>query len=110
MASRILGNHAAGGPFGKSLAEHTQAELDFILEMGAKDEPDRFVFLRNGRDSRHDASEAAAAWAAVAANDAQRLKNSGLAEAQARLKAYKDRAGPTLQPGLTRGGKAIPDA
>ena len=112
MASRILGSHAAGGPFGKPLVAHTPAELDFILEMGARDEPDRFTFLRGGKDPRLEASEVAAAWVAVAANDEQRLATAGLADAQARLKVHKAKAGgvQTMRPGLTRGGKAIPDA
>lgn len=109
MASRILGSHAAGGPFGKPLTQHTPAELDFILEMGARDEPERFTFLRNGVDPRRVASEAAAAWASVAIDNADRLKVAGLSEAQARLNAYKAKMGAaqTMKPGITRGGKPV---
>lgn len=109
MASRILGSHAAGGPFGKPLTQHTPAELDFILEMGANDEPERFVFLRGGKDPRREAAEKAAAWVSIAANDREKLKVAGLTDAQSRLNAYKARKGAVsgLQPGLTRGGKPI---
>lgn len=112
MASRVLGSHAAGGPFGKPLVEHTPAELDFILEMGARDEPERFTFLRDGKDPRRQAPETAAAWTDVAGTNEQKLKAAGLAEQQARLNAYRKRTAtaPGLKPGLTRGGKAAADA
>lgn len=112
MASRILGSHTAGGPFGKPLVEHTHAELDFILEMGAKDEPDRFTFLRGGIDARRQVPEAAAAWASALSGRAlaERMQAGGLTDAQRRLNEYKARATGGMRPGVTRGGKAVPDA
>ena len=115
MASRILANHGAGGPFGKPLPAHTAAELDFILEMGARDDPDRFSFMRGGRDERRAVPEIAAAWTKVLKGKAleKRLEQTGLTDAQKKLNAYKQRKGASgggLKPGLTRRGKRIDDA
>jgi hypothetical protein len=112
LASRILGGHSAGGPFGKPLPEHTPAELDFILEMGAADEPDRYTFLRGGREPRRAASQARAAWHAIASGRALEtlMARDGVADAQRRLAEYKRRQGVVpegLKPGFTRGGKPI---
>lgn len=107
MASRILGSHTAGGPFGKPLTDHTPAELDFILEMGARDEPERFTFLRGGKDARMHDAEAKAAWLDTAIDNGQRLRMAGLAEQQANLNRYRQRKAPGMRPGMTRGGKAI---
>ena len=115
MASRILGGHAAGGPFGKPLPEHTAAELDFILEMGALDDPDRYTFLRGGRDLRRAASETRAAWFSVSAGSAlaKLMEQDGVADAQRRLAEYRRQQGIApvgMKPGFTRGGKPVPDA
>lgn len=44
--SRILGNRS---PFDPYILEHTEAQLDFILEMYAKDNPRTRRFVRPGR-------------------------------------------------------------
>ena len=115
LASRILGAHSSGGPFGKPLPEHTPAEIDFILEMGAADEPDRYTFLRGGKSARQAESEKRAAWFNAVSGKAlqERMEADGLAEAQRRLKAYKAKQGGLsggMKPGITRGGKAVNDA
>jgi hypothetical protein len=111
VASRILGSHAAGGPFGKPLLDHTPDEIDFILEMGARDEPERFTFMRGGKDARVEAAKAKAAWLDTTIDNSQKLKMAGLAEQQAKLNQYKQRgrAASGMRPGMTRGGKAVSD-
>lgn len=88
------------------------AELDFILEMGALDEPDRFTFLRGGRDLSRAGVEAHAAWTNVRAGAAlkRQLDQEGVTAANERLAAYRRRSGQQsgLKPGLTRGGKPVP--
>ena len=115
LASRILGSHAAGGPFGKPLPDHTMPEIDFILEMGAADEPDRYTFLRGGKSAKQAETETRAAWHNVATGKAleQRMEADGLAEAQRRLNAYKAKLGGLsggLKPGFSKGGKPVNDA
>lgn len=111
VASRILGSHAAGGPFGKPLTEHTPAEIDFILEMGAKDEPERFTFRRFGTDAV--SPESSAAWFNSLTGDARRewLAKRGSTAAQRRLDEYKKRKNAKsggMVMGLSKGGKAVP--
>ena len=91
------------------------AELDFILEMGALDEPERFTFLRGGRDSRREATEIHAAWTKVRAGNAlgRQMDREGITAANRRMAEYRRRQGQAqgLRPGLTRGGKPVaPDA
>lgn len=84
-------------------------EIDFILEMGAKDDPDRFTFMRGGKDPRRDAAESAAAWVATATTPEQKLRMAGLSEQQKRLNAYRARgsANGGMKPGMTRAGKPL---
>ena len=115
LASRILGSHNGGGPFGKPLPDHTPAEIDFILEMGAADNPDQYTFLRGGKSARQTESERRAAWLSTFSGKAleEKMEADGLAEAQRRLKAYKAKLGGLsggMKPGITRGGKPVNDA
>lgn len=80
--------------------------------MAALDEPDRYTFLRGGRDLKRNALEARAAWLSVLDRDAlkARMEADGTAAAQRRLEAYRRRQGGGLVPGITRGGKPVTDA
>ena len=57
--SRILGNIS---PFSDELLRHTEAQLDFILEMYAKDHPDEYRLVRTGDPGEKTPAEIAAAW------------------------------------------------
>ena len=105
VASKVLGGHAAGGPFGKRLVEHTPAELDFILEMAARDEPDKYAFRRAGTPDPMQRTEAGAAWYDRALGGSLR-KSLEAATARARAAAH---GAQRLRPGLTRGGKPVRD-
>lgn len=85
--------------------------------MGARDEPDRYTFLRGGRDPRRAAHENRSAWFATATGPALAalMERDGIAEAQRRLADYRKRQGQApqvqgMRPGFSRGGKPIPDA
>ena len=113
IASRILGGHAPGGPFGKPLPQYTMAELDFVLEMAARDDPEHFTFIRGGRDPRKAQGEARAAWFRVLKGKAraERMEKDGLAAATRRLAEYRKRqmAQPApIVPMITRRGKPVP--
>jgi hypothetical protein len=112
MASRILGEHVAGGPFGKPLPDYTVPELDFVLEMAALDEPDRWKFTRVGQEPQ-TLGAGMIGWREVLAGEALREFDErtgkaramqGLARARART-----RRNPTggMRPGLTRAGKPM---
>jgi hypothetical protein len=92
--------------------EYTMAEIDFVLEMASIDDPERYVFLRGGKDPKRVALDVAAAWVATAHTTSDRLARAGLLEAQARLKAHKQKigSGAGLKPGITRKGKPIGNA
>ena len=47
------------------LLDHTEAELDFILEMFAQDNPDRGKFFRTGQEDPPSRAEVEAAWERV---------------------------------------------
>lgn len=87
------------------------AELDFILEMGAHDEPERFTFLRDGRDPHRGAVDVHAAWLGVKTGAAleRQLDREGVTAANRRLADYRRRGGlgQGLKPGVTRGGKPV---
>jgi hypothetical protein len=93
IASRILGGHAPGGPFGKPLPH--------------------FTFIRGGRDPRKAQGEARAAWFRVLKGKAraERMEKDGLAAATRRLAEYRKRqmAQPApIVPMITRRGKPVP--
>lgn len=52
--------------------DHTEAELDFILEMTALDHPDQGVFIRAGQAPKISKSKLAAAWERVLVGKAHR--------------------------------------
>jgi hypothetical protein len=112
LASKVLGSHVAGGPFGKPLTDYTVAELDFVLEMGALDEPNRFTFTRGGRDPTRAAVDMHTAWMRVRTGAAltRQFDGEGITAANERLAAYRRRGGYQggLKPGVTRGGKPVP--
>ena len=111
LASVIQGHR---NPFGKPLPDYTIAELDFVLEMAAQDDPERYSFRRAGQPEnvRKAASEIAAAWLNVRAGAAlkKHMAASGFAAAMDMANKWYSRKKPGLQPGVTRGGKDISDA
>lgn len=111
MASVIQGHR---NPFGKALLEYNTAQLDFVLEMAAIDEPDRWKFRRSGEEVER--SESLARWRDSLAGRALVgfLARTGLAHASRGLAAYEARrlrgTDAGMKPGLSRAGKALPDA
>ena len=109
LASRILGGHAPGGPFGKALPDYTVAELDFVLEMAAQDDPDRYSFTRASGPPA--APTVLAKWSDTLMGNAlmRYLERTGIASGQRALDAYRKRqaAGSGMRFGFTRGGKPI---
>jgi hypothetical protein len=106
LASKILGSHTAGGPFGKPLAEYSAVELDFVLEMAAIDEPERYTFVRDGKVSGvSQVAQELADWTKCLEGPAlaRHLANSFVPPAW--TKRPKPESGMTV--GITRGGKAI---
>jgi hypothetical protein len=80
-------------PFSRDLLNHTEAELDFILEMYAADHPEKFKFTRPGEEQRSKA-EVRAAWDRVLTGAAQShaLPKMPLAK----LKKYSETLGTAL--------------
>jgi hypothetical protein len=107
MAAVIQGHR---DPFGKKLSEYTTAQLDFVLEMAAVDEPERWVFQRGGEDRKAHA-ESLAKWRDALAGRAlmEVLNLSGATAARAGIAAWKSRrmGGSGMRPGLTRGGRKV---
>ena len=105
MASVIQGHR---NPFGKSLTDYTVPELDFVLEMAARDEPERFTFTRAGTASVRQ-PEALARWQDTLAGPLRMrfLGRFGLTRQIEAVRAWKTRQAPGLRPGLSRGGKEI---
>jgi hypothetical protein len=83
--------------------------MDFVLEMAALDEPDKWSFTRQGRSSPAESTETMAAWHNVLTGRLalEYLLYTGIAAAQEVVNKWKTRQGPGLRPGLTRGGKAL---
>lgn len=108
LASVIQGHR---NPFGKSLTEYTTPELDFILEMAAKDDPETYSFKRAGADPPR--SDSLSRWRSSLAGRALTgfLMRTGILTANKGLAAWETRrrGGTGLRPGVTRGGKAIDD-
>lgn len=100
-------------PFGKPLADYTTAEMDFVLEMAALDEPDRWTFVRDGqRAGASDVPKARAEWHGVLGGRlaVDYMLRTGIAAGNANVAAWRARQGGGLRPGLSRGGKALDDA
>lgn len=89
-------------------------QLDFVLEMAARDDPDKWTFTRAGTVQ---ASESLTRWVDRLAGRMlmQFLMTTGLAAASqgaARWRAKKSApaAGAGLKPGVSRGGKGLKGA
>lgn len=104
MASVIQGHR---NPFGKALTEYSVPELDFVLEMAARDEPERYIFKRAG--AGQPLSKALASWHDVFAGELRQwyMLRTGLAQGLSNVVQWRRRQGGGLQPGISRGGKAI---
>lgn len=86
--SRIVG----GTPFDENLTRLNRAQLDFILEMYALDNPDSATFVRAGQPSKKPQSEILAAWDKVLLGRAKQeflFKRAGGAMIE-KLKEYLD--------------------
>jgi hypothetical protein len=106
LASKILGGHAAGGPFGKPLPEYSTVELDFVLEMAAIDDPERYTFTRGGKVSGvSELVKELADWTKCLEGAAleRYLRNTFTPPAWTRRKKPE----PSMTVGITRGGKVI---
>lgn len=57
--SRVLNNIS---PFADELLQHSEAQLDFILEMYAKDNPEEVTFVRADKPTPLTATESMAEW------------------------------------------------
>lgn len=97
-------------PFGKPLVEHTMPELDFVLEMAAIDDPDRWTFTRAGADTA-PRSEAMSRWRDSLAGKAlvELMSLTGATAARAGIERWRNRKSGGMKPGLTRRGKDIGD-
>ena len=106
QAAKIQGHK---NPFGKPLVEYNPAELDFVLEMEALDNPREYRFERDGvaSDGAHNAA-VKAAWASALTGRSLAQSLSGIAfDAVAKWRAKRGGQGG-LKPGIrTRapGGK-----
>lgn len=92
------------------MPEYTVAQLDFVLEMAAIDEPDRYSFVRDGKESgRSVASAALASWADTLKGPLREryLEQIGIAAGNRAVAAYLARQRTGLKPGLTRRGKPV---
>jgi len=99
-------------PFGKPITEYASHELDFVAEMAALDDPERWSFTRAGVDVEVR-SNTLAAWRDKLGGSAlfAFLSRTGLATAmRGAARWHAGRATGGLRPGLTRGGKKITDA
>jgi hypothetical protein len=107
LASKIQGHR---NPFGKPLIEYSVAQLDFILEMAALDEPDRYSFVRESTTTSPGASAATlASWADVLSGTLQAayMDRLGITQGNRALALYAAKHGAGLTPGFSRGGKPI---
>ena len=103
LVAKIQGHK---NPFSPELLRLNVAQIDFVLEMAALDEPDRYHFHRKGRAAPPQ-PETTAAWF-----DAAYGKNAlgrALEAASARLASWRSNAMPQRRQGFSRGGKPLPD-
>lgn len=110
QAAKIQGHR---NPFGKPLIEYTMVELDFVLEMAALDDPDKWTFQRIGH-APAVASKSLASWTSRLAGKAltRFMLRTGIARANKGVAAWEARRsmGGRLRPGLSRQGKRVDDA
>jgi hypothetical protein len=85
------------------LPDYTIAELNFVLEMAAIDEPERWEFQRSGDKPK---SQSLAGWNDRLAGRAllALMARTGLSVASAGVARWRARQGSGMKPGLTRGG------
>jgi hypothetical protein len=89
--------------------DYTVPELDFVLEMAAIDEPEKWQFTRSGEDNQ-PRSETLAGWGDRLAGRAFLwfLGRTGIGAANQGLTSWRARRSEGgLRPGLSRGGKSI---
>lgn len=105
LASKIQGHR---NPFGKPLTEYNVAQLDFILEMAALDEPDRYSFTRQSETTTTQ-PQALAAWSDVLIGPLQSayMDRIGITAGNRGLALYAAKHGTGLVPGFSRAGKPI---
>jgi hypothetical protein len=105
LASRIQGH---SNPFGKALVDYSVAELDFVLEMAAIDEPGRYEFQRGGVAQPTQAA-INAAWHDVRSGKALQESAVGkAADLAARIAAAWGRKNSGgLVPGMSKGGRPM---
>jgi hypothetical protein len=115
QASKILGEHTTGGPFSKPLIEYSVQQLDFVLEMAAKDDPDKWTFVRPTAAPAH--SVRMSGWNDVLSGSALHrfMTATGMLNALSGITAWRARqpnvvTGKGLRLGHTRGGKALKNA
>jgi len=88
------------------------AQLDFVLEMAALDEPERYSFVRNGKETGRSAVSATlASWTDTLKGllRTRYLEQIGIAAGNRAVAAYLARQRTGLKPGFTRKGKTIDD-
>lgn len=107
MAAVIQGHR---NPFGKPLPEYSVAELDFVLEMAARDEPERWQFVRADKPADNAQPQTMAQWHNVMAGRlaVAWMVRTGVTDATARIRNWRQRQGQgQMRPGLTQGGKPV---
>ena len=107
LVAKIQGHK---NPFSPELLRLNVAQIDFVLEMAALDEPDKYHFQRAGR-APAPKPETTAAWFDALKGDARRKSGLGraLEAASSRLASWKANAMPQRRQGFSRGGKPLPD-
>jgi len=95
-------------PFGKPLNEYTVAELDFVLEMSAIDDPDHWTFVRASKHAT-TTPKALARWIDVLAGPlaAQYQAYIGITAGLENVRRWRARKESGLKPGFSRAGKSV---
>lgn len=107
MASVVQGHR---DPFGRKLIDYNIPQLDFVLEMAALDEPDRWTFVRGGKGASVSAPESMARWKDVLGGSllGRFMGMIGATKGMANVAAWRKRQARGFTPGVTtRGGKPI---
>jgi hypothetical protein len=99
IASVIQGHR---NPFGKALRDYTVAELDFVLEMAALDDPEHYSFSRAG--AKDAPAAAMTGWVNVLREPLKQryLELIGVAQGIRSVAAWQARATGGLKPGFSR--------